>query len=247
MPPLDVKALLKSLDRTGRIFRVGITGGGEPLLVPNIVDACVALSKKHYIAINTNLTSPRVREIAERVEPSRVGFHASLHIKELERRNLLDRFIENYLICNKRGFLIYAQEVAHPSMKSEVESYRKFFGDRGVEISFGAFKGEYLGKTYPDSYTDEEIKLFALNQDSTRNVYRQKGRLCNAGYNVAYAGPDGLVMPCADIPEHLGHMFGGFQFQTEIKKCPVEICSCPFNEYDKPLFRLALSECFGGR
>ncbi len=243
MPPMDARALLKSLEKTGRIFRVGISGGGEPLLIPNIVDACVTLSKKHYIAINTNLTSLRVREMAERIDPARMEFHASLHIKELERRKLLDRYIENYLLCRERGFIINAQEVAHPSMMPEVDNYRKLFGERGVEISFGEFKGEYLGKTYPDSYTDEEIGCFGLKQGSSRDIYRQKGKYCNAGYNVAYAGPDGLVMPCADIHEHMGHIYGGFHFQKNIRKCPVEICGCPFNEYDKPLFWLALSEC----
>jgi organic radical activating enzyme len=246
MPPIDVKALLKSLDRTGMIFRVHFTGGGEPLFIPNIVEACVALSKNHFLAFNTNLTSPRVREIAERVDPSRVVyFHASLHIKELERRNLLDRYIENYLICTERGFHVYAQVVGHPSLKNELGSYRKYFADRGIDLGFDVFKGEFLGKAYPESYTDEEIELFGLDQNTARNQYRQKGKLCNAGYNVVFAGPEGWITPCMDIPELLGHMYGGFKFQTEIKRCPIEICSCPFNEFDKPLFRLALSKHFG--
>jgi hypothetical protein len=131
-------------------------------------------------------------------------------------------------------------------MLKEVESYRKFFNGRGIKISFGVFKGEYQGKIYPESYTDEEIKCFGLNQESAKKIFRQKGKPCNAGYNVAFAGPDGLITPCADIPEeHLGHMFGKFQFQADIRKCPVDICGCPLNEYDKHLFKLALSECGG--
>jgi hypothetical protein len=132
-------------------------------------------------------------------------------------------------------------------MKSELGYYRELFANRGVEISFDAFKGEYHGKTYPASYTDEEITLFGLDQNTARNQFQQKGKLCNAGYNVVFAGPEGLITPCMDIPEPLGHMYGGFRFQTEIMKCPVEICSCPFNEYDKPLFRLALSRYYGNK
>lgn len=243
MPPIDVKALSKTLDRTSRIFRIGFTGGGEPFLIPNIVEACVELSKKHYLVFNTNLTSPRVRELAEQIDPTRAKFLASLHIKELERRNLLDRFIENYHVCSNYGYPIYAQEIGHPSLIHEVEFYRNFFNDRGIKISFGVFKGEYKGKIYPESYKEEEIKCFGLDPDSAKHIYRQKGKLCNAGYNVIRAGPDGLVTPCMDIPEHLGHMYGKIYFQKRIRRCPVEVCGCPFNEYDIPLFRLALSEC----
>lgn len=245
MPPIDVKALSKSLDRTRRIFRIGFTGGGEPFLIPNIVEACIELSKRHYLAFNTNLTSLRVRELAERVDPAHASFHASLHIKELERRNLMDRFIETYHVCIDRGFPIYAQEVGHPSMLKEVESYRNYFNNRGINISFGIFKGEYQGKTYPESYTDEEIKCFGLDPVSARHIYRQKGKLCNVGYNVFLADSEGLITPCFNIPEHHGHMYGKLHFQKKIRRCPVEVCNCPFNEYDTHLFRLALEESFG--
>jgi hypothetical protein len=122
-----------------------------------------------------------VRELAERVDPGRARFHASLHIRELERRNLLDRFIENYHICNKHGFYIYAEEVGHPSLMKEVKSYRELFHERGVPIQFGVFKGEFQGKSYPESYTDEEIKCFGLNQETAKKIFRQKGKLCNVG------------------------------------------------------------------
>jgi MoaA/NifB/PqqE/SkfB family radical SAM enzyme len=243
MPPIDIPGLLKALESTGKIFRVTFSGGGEPFLVPNLVEASVALVKKHYLSFNTNLTSPRIRQLAERVDPARVLIHASFHTRELERKKLLRRYIENFVICRERGFEIYAQEVAHPELLSDVESYRKLLQAEGIVLTFGPFKGEYMGRSYPDSYTDEEIQIFNLAKKSAKGAqFNQKGALCNAGYNVAVAGPDGLINPCYDIRENLGNMFGTIKLRPEVRRCPVDVCSCPLNFYDEPLFELALAE-----
>lgn len=243
MPPIDIPGLLNALDQTGKTFRVTFTGGGEPFLLPNIVEAAVALVEKHYLSFNTNLTSPRVRKLAERLDPARVLIHASFHTRELERKKLLRRFIENFLICKENGFEIYAQEVAHPSLLSDVESYRKLLQAEGIVLTFGPFKGEYMGRSYPDSYTEEEIEVFNLAQKSAKGAqFNQKGDLCNAGYNVAVAGPDGLINPCYDIRENLGNMFGTIKLQPEVRRCPVDVCSCPLNFFDESLFKLALTE-----
>jgi organic radical activating enzyme len=64
---IDIPVLLRTLDATGKIFKIGFSGG-EPFLVPNIIDACVALMEKHYIELNTNLTSLKIKEFAERIK-----------------------------------------------------------------------------------------------------------------------------------------------------------------------------------
>lgn len=243
MPPIDIPGLLNALDETGKTFLVTFTGGGEPFLLPNIVEASLALAEKHYVSYNTNLTSPRVRELAERLDPSRILIHASFHIRELERKKLLRRFIETFQFCQERGIGIYAQEVAHPSLLDDVEYYRELLRAEGIVLTFGPFKGEYLGRSYPSSYTDEEREAFILGQKSASGAqFNQKGSLCNAGYNVVVAGPDGLVNPCYDIRENLGNMFGSIRLRPDVRRCPVDVCSCPLNFYDRGLFELALSE-----
>lgn len=93
---INIPALIETLDKIGLIFRIDFLGGGEPLLVPNIVETFVELTKKHYIFFSTNLTPRKViQEISEKVDPSRViKVHASLHPEELRRTNLLDVFIQ---------------------------------------------------------------------------------------------------------------------------------------------------------
>jgi MoaA/NifB/PqqE/SkfB family radical SAM enzyme len=244
MPPIDIPGLLSALDRTGKIFRVTFTGGGEPFLLPNILEAAVALVEKHYVSFNTNLTSPRVKELARSIDPERILIHASLHIRELERKKLLRRYIETFQFCKERGIEIYAQEVAHPNLLNDVEYYREMLRAEGIVLTFGPFKGEYMGRSYPNSYTAEEIEVFNLWERSAKGAqFNQKGSLCNAGYNVAVAGPDGLINPCYDIRENLGNMFGAIRLQPEVRRCPVDVCSCPLNFYDESLFKLALSEC----
>jgi MoaA/NifB/PqqE/SkfB family radical SAM enzyme len=243
MPPIDIPGLLGALEKTGKIFRITFTGGGEPFLLPNIVEAALALSEKHYVAFNTNLTSPHVKDLAAAIDPARMLVHGSLHIKELERKKLFRRYIENYQFCQQRGIEIYSIEVAHPNLTSEVEHYREMLGVEGIEFKFVPFKGEYEGRWYPAAYTEEEAKAFGLWERAAKGAqFNQKGSLCNAGYNVVVAGPDGIINPCYDIRENQGNMFGTIRLQPEVRRCPVDVCSCPLNFYDEALFKLALAE-----
>jgi MoaA/NifB/PqqE/SkfB family radical SAM enzyme len=243
MPPVDVPALLKALENTGKVFRVTFTGGGEPLLIPNIVEAARALAEKHYLSFNTNLTSPRFKDLVKEVPREKLFIHASFHTRELERKKLMGRFIENFRFGQERGIEIYAQEVAHPSLLPDVEHYRGMLRDNGIVLSFGPFHGEYQGRTYPASYTEEEIQGFNLGRKGAKGAqFSQKGNLCNAGYNAVSANGDGQLTPCRDVRENLGNMFGEIRFQPEVRRCPVDACTCPVNFYDEPLFKLALSE-----
>ena len=58
---IDIEKLLSYIESTGEIFHISFTGGGEPLLVPNIIEACKALAEKgHEISFSTNLITPKV-------------------------------------------------------------------------------------------------------------------------------------------------------------------------------------------
>ena len=50
-----------SINKTNKIFKIEFTGG-EPFLIPNIIEACEELTKKHYIEIISNFTSDRITE-----------------------------------------------------------------------------------------------------------------------------------------------------------------------------------------
>jgi len=240
---IDSLALKNALDKTNKIFMINLTGG-EPFLIPNIVDVCAEITKKHLLYINTNLVSEKIKEFTERIDPQRVlGINASCHIKELERLNLLDKYIYNFHLCKDKGFSIGATERAYPPLLGEVEKYKEFFKKRGIELAFAQFCGKYNGKLYPESYTDEEIKIFGLEKAPDIKMFHSKGKICNAGYNVGVLFSDGFVRPCYQINESLGNIFDGIKFKKELIKCPHEYCGCPLNCYDKHLFEKALVEC----
>jgi MoaA/NifB/PqqE/SkfB family radical SAM enzyme len=236
---IDIPALIKTLDKTNKVFRIGFVGG-EPFLIPNIVEACTEITKKHYISFNTNLTSSNIKEFSKKINPEKVlGIHASLHIKELEKHNLLNRYIDNFLLCKEKGFVINAVEVAHPSLLSQVKEYKKKFQRKKINIKFGEYIGEYNGKKYPESYTTKERNIFALSKENIK-VHNQKGKVCNAGYNVGIVCQNGDIFQCYEIREKLGNIYEeNIIFKDKPIICPIEFCGCPLKSYDEHLFEKA--------
>lgn len=241
---IDISALINTLNQTNKTFRIGFTGG-EPFSCSNIVDACVEITKKHYISINTNLISKNIKGFSEKIDPERtIRIHASLHIKELERLNLLDRYIENFLSCKEKGFDIITQEVGYPPLLGEVEKYKNFFKEKGIELGFNPFYGEYNGSIYPGAYSEKEIKAFGLDMKDIEHFY-QKGKPCNAGYNVAIVSTTGDIQPCYQITKNIGNIYKKINFADKLTKCPFEFCGCPLKDYDHYLFKKAI-DIFNG-
>jgi MoaA/NifB/PqqE/SkfB family radical SAM enzyme len=240
---INVEALLKTLDETNLVFRINILGG-EAFILPNIVEACERISEKHFLSFNTNLITPKFREFINRADPSRiVHINASLHFKELEKHRLTDRYIDNFLLCQKKGISITAAAVAHPSFYPEVDGYREIFAKKGIKIKFDRYIGFYNGKLYPESYTPEELEKFGLTDDPFMEMYRSsKGKLCNAGYNAAVASASGNVFLCPHVYKKLGNMYEKIQFEKTMIKCPVEHCLCPINLHDEGVFQKAIEQ-----
>ncbi len=215
---IDVETLLRTLERTGLAFRIGLTGG-EPMLIPNIVEACEAITEKHYVSFNTNLTSGKVEDFASRVRPERVvEMLGSLHIKQLEKHGLVDVYVKNYLTLKEKGFSVTAQEIAYPPMSAEVPGLRKFFGKKGVDLTFGPFVGRYRWKQYPEAYTADELRVFGLDVEKNVKSFRQEGKPCNAGYNLGVVMASGEVKPCYKIDIVLGNIYTGIDFRKDIVK-----------------------------
>lgn len=242
--PFQIEPLIRTLEATGLIFRISFTGGGEPLLVPNLIEACRELTKKHYVSFNTNLVHSSVPQLVESITPGRIlQIHASCHIKAMERAGLLDRFVENYRLCQRRGIPIHAEEVGHPALVSEADFYRNWFATRGVELHFGPFGGLYQNRMYPGSYSQEEMNVLGISpEEKTAHVAHRKHRffLCNAGFNAAVVDPQGEIFPCDQVRRSMGNIYREIRFAPRLLVCPASWCMCPLYSYDPSLYRKAL-------
>ncbi|TFG23851.1 MAG: radical SAM protein [Promethearchaeota archaeon] len=237
---IDISALQKTLSETNKIFKIDL-GGGEPFLIPNIIEACSELTKNHFVSIFTNLTSEKVKEFVEKINPERVSLiNASLHIKELEKHKLLDKYISNFHKLKKNGFNIKAVEVADPHIINEVKKYKKFFKKKGISLEFMPFVGKYKGKIYPASYTEKELKVFGINKKQIA-MYYQKGNFCHGGYDVVFADPKGDLFGCAYLKKKIGNVYEKIRFNDNISRCPFEFCPCGLDS-DLYLYKKAIRE-----
>jgi len=211
-------------------------------LISNIIEALEEITKKHYVSFNTNLTSPKIKEFCRKIDPDKViEIHASLHIKELERLNLMDIFIRNFRLCKEKGLKIIAVEVAYPKFMNEADKYREFFKKKGINLIFAGFHGMYQGREYPAAYTKHELEVFGIKNNRDAKL-SHRGEVCNAGYNAAMVLESGDVTLCVSQAEKLGHIYRGIQFRDHLERCQVDYCPCPLHIFDPYLYKKALKE-----
>lgn len=224
---VNVEKLIKTLNDTKKIFKFMISGG-DPFFIENAVELFTALSKKHYLEIHSNMTSDKIPLLLEKIDTKRINYiHASLHIDELIRHNLLDQYIKNYTLCRNAEIPIEAVIIGHPRALKNADFYIDFFKKRKVNVTFDHYIGECDGKLYPNSYTEKE--LMYINEDDSCNAedYVSKETLCNASYNCFAANFKGDLTPCYYTDINMGNLFKKIRFSDSLMKCPVEKCYDP--------------------
>lgn len=225
---IDRTKALENLKKTGRSWVIHFTGG-EPLLVPDIVDFCKDLSQDFMISLDTNLSiKRRVQEFVDTINPQRVmTFHVSCHILELERLNLVSTFIENIRLLQSSGIeRITVVYVLYPPLINRFENdYQKFL-DSGIRLNATPFSGEYGGKSYPQSYDDRSRNLLEQYGFPLTGGIFSKGLRCRAGYSLISIQHDGTINRCRADKRNLGHIEGGFNLFQEPSPCSVEVCPC---------------------
>jgi MoaA/NifB/PqqE/SkfB family radical SAM enzyme len=244
---INIPKLRKTLTKLNKTALFVFTGG-EPFMVENIIDAFSEISKKHYFSVVTNLTSNRIKEFAERIDPERILIlKASAHILQLEKHHLLDRYFDNFNILQEKGFPVFAEEIAYPVMAEKVEKYKKLFLDRNIELSFQAYRGKWGSNTYPDDYNEDDFKLFNFTDTTANNNfdYYRKGMLCNAGYNVFAVYSSGDIYSCSGVEKYIGNIYKDFKPLKSLIKCPLSFCDCPFSVHQNLLYERAINETNG--
>ena len=240
-PALKIDELVATLDNLDQTCKI-LFSGGEPLLVKNIIEATQVLTQRHYVGFVTNLTlSARLRQLFDTVSPDRiVELTASFHIDELQRRNLVDTFIDNHVAGQSKGFDIKVVVVAYPGMYDKILHYKKLLADRGIALQTMPFIGKYNGLTYPGAYTEEEITTLELGRRHDDLVQQCFGRACNTGHNAWAVFPGGNIQRCFTVSERMGNIYEEIRRHDAPKPCPVKYCKCAMWAFDDVLYHKAL-------
>lgn len=228
--PVEISATMDSLRRISNNFFVKL-GGGEPFIVPNIIELCVALTQEYSIALVSNLVAPKVRDFVEKIAPDKVEHViASAHQKELTRLNLHHKFIDNLNLLHNKGFNVEVHVVVFPSRKKEIEEYViQLQKETTVPIRYVPFRGKHKGSNYPEAYTQEEILKYSFTEGfADVKKYIDRGELCEAGHRVARIDFDGTIYSCYGHNEKLGNLYSGFSFKDQLTKCDRQGCACIF-------------------
>lgn len=206
--------------------------GGEPFLYPNFINLINGLSKQHMIGIVTNLSFDAelfVSEVKSRNIHLSVSFHP-LFIK-------FEEFLKKALILKDNGLLDGVFYVTYPPQLKQMQFYKNKFEQRGFSFIIQPFWGKYQGRSYPESYSEDEKKIITLllgNQEQIEYRLNQRvtsGKLCLAGQIHAVIEPNGLVKRCGFSSEGPIGNFLDKNFKLFDSPLPCASTYCPCNDY----------------
>lgn len=232
-PVIDPARCLDFFNSSGKVWSLHLTGG-EPFLSPGLVELCRVLSSGHYLSLNSNLSSARVRDFAEAVDPARVEYvHCCLHIDERNRLNNWDTLENNLRSLIRRDFLVFASQVITPDTFAAFPRAAQRMADLGVALIPKSLQGLFAGNWYPHSYSEKEkatfrtlaaeaeLRLRALTprlmqQTCTVNPLRDRehlngfplfrGTRCSAGARFFTIRPSGNIYRCGQ-----NHLLGNIE------------------------------------
>lgn len=243
-PPktIDIKKTVSLLSKFGKPMKIKLSGG-EPFLYPHFIKICKELSRVHYIGLDSNFTTNRVKLFCDTIDPKRVDLiRAALHIEELEKNKLINRFIDNVLYCKTKGFNIETLIVGYPPVLEKIHKYKEMLETKGLPFYVQPFSGHYNGKKYPEAYSQEEIEKYNLNLPYTSYNRNTKNQPCTAGYRFFVVYPSGNIHPCYQIHKKLGNIYQDFKPFDTIIKCPFDICICEPRTMNQELFDEIIKE-----
>ncbi|MBN2881696.1 radical SAM protein [Candidatus Woesearchaeota archaeon] len=236
--PVDIHKFTDSLNKINKTIKV-IISGGEPLIIPNIVEVCKEITKKHYLVLITNLSVEKIIRFFDEIDPSRVVIVSSAHFFELEKRNLMDKFISYHKYGRKKGFNLACNIVAYPGYLDKFDYYLDLFDKNSIGYSIVPFFGEYNGKKYPKEYSNEELKKFRLK--NVKEFYSSRNEICPAGSKVLVCDCEGNIYRCFNFMVSKGYKLSNIEEKIEFTKnwtiCPFKKCKCPFYQYEKDNFK----------
>ncbi len=242
---------LDFFDSTRKTWLLHLTGG-EPFFHPEFVRLCRTLTSRHYISLNSNLSSSRVREFAAEIDPARVRYvHCGVHVEERDRRKGWPNLQANVTSLLERGFPVFASLVMTRAAFADFPRVEQLFTGLGVALIPKAIRGFYEGRWYPQAYNEAERAQFRrfseqaariaatnswqpdrhgatinplLDRDYLDGVPDFTGIPCSAGRMSVTIGYDGRIFRCGQRTI-LGNIFDRrLDLFAEDRPCDDEHC-----------------------
>ena len=229
---------------------VYVTGGGEPTLHPGFMRLALAVSRRHKLSFDTNLSwsDENLAVFLSSADPRRVKLELSFHPSEVS----LEDFVRKAKMIGAAGFMAQCRWVAYPAHVDRIAEYARGFLDAGLLFTVTPFKGEWDGKAYPEAYTDEQ-RAAILNVVTTagegapveqvrhllnQNTERPEGRSCRAGKDYLCVMPDGYAYRCQQYAmkgwERIGDFLSpDFAMAPDSAPCRARDCGHEFRWLEK--------------
>lgn len=252
-PLASVQKLATFFDETDLTWLLHLTGG-EPFHYPQFVELCRLLTRRHFISINTNADSHHIGNFAETIDPKRVDFiNCGVHIQQRQERKRTEAFISNVQTLRARGFDVFVSCVMYPPVFAEFSDAWEWYAEQGVVLIPKVFQGEYLGASYPESYTDAERAIFIEYSDRASEAYADqfarraepptinpfldkshfltglgdfRGQYCDAGHRFVRIYENGDIWRCG-AGDVLGNIVEG-RFERRAQPSICREIECPY-------------------
>ena len=226
--PITAGEIGSFLDASGHDWVVEMSGG-EPFIYPDFAKVCSRITRKHRIALDSNLSlTKEIDRFSRMVDPAKVvDIYAAVHIEERERLGLVEQFITDVLLLKSRGFMVSVNYVIHPTLLDRYEADREHFAKNGIRLLPRPFKGVHQGVDYPAGYGEAARSLFAKKLKAGKKaVFNFQGIPCEAGHRLVRLEPDRSILRCSGDRSLLGRLGQKVQLHDFPQPCRVPRCPC---------------------
>lgn len=230
---MDIYKFVRKIEKLDKKCLVSITGG-EPFLFPQFIKLCQLLTIKNHIDITTNLSSKKIYQFADTINPKKVEImYISFHPEKLGQLNLIDDFISKVQYLKKKGFKTRVSYVMYPPLLKRFEKDYEFLKSWDIKIEPKKYRGKFNGKNYPSAYTKNEMKLLRKYMTKERKKlldmnFNLKGRKCLTGKNSIVINQEGQIFRCWGDQKPMGNFIKGeINLNSAAKPCQVDECKCP--------------------
>lgn len=226
--PHEIVQCINSL--APRVF-VNLSGGGEPMLYPDIKLISRMLVKEgHWLGISTNFAVHRWQDYLKGIPPEQIVLiSASYHNPTEVNSRLKKQFFNKARWVRDQGYNITIKYIMHPErLKGQFQKAQEEFGKIGMRVLPMPFRGVYEGRQYPADFTKEEIELILDGMERPfifDPITSFKGRICDSGCRMGwiYAHRSPEVVRCW-FGEPMGTIQDGVQWHKTPQVCTTDVC-----------------------